>query len=795
MSRAQVFANLYAEFQITKAARTVAENVDPAVRENAHKKIEKWKSVIRNTLGGAFNAGSRTPLVDTPAWVTLAVVTGGYATGEFKAGGMLREHEKLMLAQISGLPTEGVGEARNVLNNYFLSEQGMSRLLDALLAGSYELESEEEAALPTVAWLVQRGYTKHAIDLVNVIEPWFSRLRFYPEIKQQAGRVHGNVCVQNVATTKDKLLSIQPKQNLLVQRETISIWHPVYDRMVQLFLETVKGDFPFIQIGEDGSWINRHAGSFNLAGGWPCQYYPDNWHKRGSQLLHEITEKRKSHKLSTWLDRKDDSFYLLRHYLQICVASPQSLNGRDVGRIRLLLARYITKRGVPDSLRHRKVRAAQEQQVSPPAFDVLAKLLCERLQDYPANGGIADVEQILSPVSVDEASQWDLAADVHFPPCLRRKISCSLEASVKILIEKRIIGSGEVLARILPQLTADMIAAGSIDQESQGLLATTYLAFRRRRSLLLLNLEKQVQFRELPWIKTLTSLQKARISDKLLAGQTLTEMAHLNLITFPHTILPNRLLQEFSGLANFAKLDLPLVEEVACDIFMGRFSSKFLQAAKLAGKFLQGSVYARYYGIDYAYVLSIAEQAPIVKDKKKKIYVPQRDEFAELCEAMAGVRYGRSVAANGMIIEQQQILTTQNLASLCTQIHIDSQFIGEAYLMAQQCFSWVCQRLSLKMTDRHTALINMKNSAYAWRQMLFFLSLLEARNQLQFFSWAIEHMRVQDASLQKAFYPAMLGLRLVAEGKELTEEIFAETGARRFLGWSNGEHWLLRNLE
>lgn len=783
----------YAEFQMAKAAWAGQTHADAAVRENANKKTEKWKSVIRNTLDGVFSAGSRTPLAEVPAWVTLDVITGGFATGEFKAAGALHEFEKLLLTEVADAAADSVGDARSALNNYFLSEQGMSRLLGAMYAGSYTMDTPEEAALPVVAWLIQHGYVEQAIELLDVITPWFSRLRFYPEFKQQAGRVQGNVCVQDVAITKEKLLSIQPNQALMVQKETIAIWRPVYDDMVKLFLETVEGDMPFIQIDEDGSWINKHTGSFNIAGGWPCQHFPETWYKRASELLRNLVEKRKSHRSSTWPDRKDDSFYQLRHYLEKCCAAPESLVGRDVGRIRLLLARYITKRGAPGSLQHRQVRAAQELQVRSPAFDVLAKLLCERLQAFPATGGIANVEQVLSPVSAAEANQWGIAAEVGFPFCLRRKINYALEANVPTLIQHRIIGSGEVLARVLSQLTADMISAGSADQESQGLLSAAYIAFRRRRSLLLLNLEKQVQFDELPWIKTLTGLQKVRANDRFVAGQALAEMARLNFNAFPHVIVPNKLLQEFKALARLAGLDIPLVEEVASDIFMGRFSGKFLQAAKLAGGLLQGSAYARYYGINYADVMEISNQEALPA-RRKRVFVAQRDVFAELCEAMAGVSYGRSVAANGMIIEQQQILTTQNLASLCLQIGIDAEFKKQAFVLAQQCFSWVCQRLGVKTTDRHSKLIKIKNAAYAWRQMLFFLSLSDISDQSQFSSWANEHIRKQDAMLLKAFMPAMLGLHLLAEGRELNEEICLHTGAKRFLGWSSNEHWLLKNL-
>jgi len=41
------------------------------------------------------------------------------------------------------------------------------------------------------------------------------------------------------------------------------------------------------------------------------------------------------------------------------------------------------------------------------------------------------------------------------------------------------------------------------------------------------------------------------------------------------------------------------VEEVAVDIFMGKFSGKFLTAAKQASNFVKGTLYSSYYGIDH----------------------------------------------------------------------------------------------------------------------------------------------------------------------------------------------------
>jgi hypothetical protein len=88
-------------------------------------------------------------------------------------------------------------------------------------------------------------------------------------------------------------------------------------------------------------------------------------------------------------------------------------------------------------------------------------------------------------------------------------------------------------------------------------------------------------------------------------GQTLRRLGELALGGFPATLLPNPLVRELSTLGQEAGDDLPWVEELAADIFMGRFSGKYLRAAQLAGQLLTDSLYAHYYDIDYPALTAI----------------------------------------------------------------------------------------------------------------------------------------------------------------------------------------------
>lgn len=112
--------------------------------------------------------------------------------------------------------------------------------------------------------------------------------------------------------------------------------------------------------------------------------------------------------------------------------------------------------------------------------------------------------------------------------------------------------------------------------------------------------------------------------------------------------------------------------------------------------------------------------------------------------------------------------------------------------LAQRCFAWICQRQQVKADGYHARLIMLKNTAYAWRQMVFFLALLPATPTQAFIVWAEEYLNGQEVEFQMRFRPALMGLEFAADGRSLDDQSVIRQGARRFLGWTNTEHWLLR---
>ncbi len=155
---------------------------------------------------------------------------------------------------------------------------------------------------------------------------------------------------------------------------------------------------------------------------------------------------------------------------------------------------------------------------------------------------------------------------------------------------------------------------------------------------------------------------------------------------------------------------------------------------------------------------------------------------------MAGEPASRqgSVASNGKIIEQSQILTTHNLTVLFGALGLEEALRPRLAELAQICFTSICYRLQSPTDDWRRRLKTLKNAAYAWRQMIFYLSLLPSGSVEEHLAWASEHLKRQAEPFQAAFRPALTGLHRAARG----EPAEAEPRARRFLGWATGKHWL-----
>ncbi|OLT34131.1 hypothetical protein BJF79_33685 [Actinomadura sp. CNU-125] len=416
---------------------------------------------------------------------------------------------------------------------------------------------------------------------------------------------------------------------------------------------------------------------------------------------------------------------------------------------------------------HAALRARQAADAARPPHHAIAQIVLARLAGEPDGGGVPAVEPFVGPVTADEARRTGVAAGTAVPGWLRDTVGLALEAPVTTLVERGIVPSAEVLAALVPQLTAAATSEAYADPALRRVMAATYRAFRNRRSLLLTNLESQVRLHELPWVRAAERHRHAGATTARVRG-VLRQLAELALQGFPGTILPNPLIAELRTLAERSGLDVPFTEELAADIFMGRFSGKFTKAALQAGELLDGTLYSRYYGIDYPAL--------------------ERQRLDDLCKRRAGVRGGWSTAENGMIIEQAQILTTHNLALLVHPVGADPLDGWDG--LARRAFG-TAHRLVRKVHGNPRPLGTIKDAAYAWRQAVFFLALCGVKEQVAVVAWMQDELDRQPAHTVRRLDPALAGLRHVLVGGSLDDG--PPPHARRLLGWSAGGHWMHRS--
>ncbi|MFE0685909.1 hypothetical protein ACFW17_34615 [Streptomyces sp. NPDC058961] len=751
----------YATAQLAKAFVTALTHADPETRARAENRGRSWRAVLSGMADGSLSVGSRTPVAGLPVWVTPEVVRGGFATGDACAGGPLQPYE-IEAARVAGVPAE-----RRALFQHCLTEAGLARLQALLDSGRYEVAVPEEAALLTVAWLVRAGEVSAAVQLVATIAPFADRLRFTPRPCDTPLPDNAAVHRRTVAEAGVSLARRRPNPAVEAQREALTVWQPFGDQLLDHWLETAGS----------GRVLEHAPGA--------------DWNRRGTQLLSNYAELAATYTRCTKHRKPKENLAILRVALEETIAG-RPLDRRSLGLLRHAVESMVRRRGLPGSDRHRALRERQAAHAALPSHHTLAQLVLRRLSELPQDVGAADIAPLVAPVTEPEHRDTGLPTGAAVPAALRHIVGASTSAPIDVLVERGLIPSAEVLAELVPQLVAATTAQAYTDETLRTLMTVHYRAFRNRRSLLLLNLQRQTQYEELPWVRALTTQHRPESTAES-AHAALRQLGELAVRGFPGTILPNPLIRELAMLVRQAELGAPLVEELAADIFMGTFTPKFLVAARVAGELLAGTLYERYYGIDYAAVrnLAVLEAGEGLLRSGGAHTSPG---FARLCVARAGTKVNEwSVAANGKVIEQAQILTTHNLATLVHRVGVTP---GPRWDDLARCAARTVCRLVARVHGNPRPLSTIKDAAYAWRQTVFYLSLCTPATQQAFLTWLDEETERQPAHAAARLAPVVAGLRLVADGGTFAAHDTAaidtrnEVLPRQFMGWTTGRHWM-----
>lgn len=737
--------NGYALGQLSKAFLTATTDENPDVRRRADRRAQRWVQALEQMADGRVDVGTRAPVRGLPTWVTLEVLRGGFATGSAMANVPL-EAEETALAQRLGIPA-----ARRMIFGYFLTEEGLADLYGLLDSGAYRVEIPEDAALLTMAWLVRAGDRVAALDLLEAISPYAGMLRLAPKAAHTSITPPDHVFRITAGEAADALRSRQPNPRVEAQREALAVWNPFSDRVLSL-------------------WLRRcHNGRLSVDG-------DAAWRTSAWALVDEYDRLAATHTLCTKHRKPKENLAILLAALRT-VRAGQVLSDREVGLVRCAIEAQVAKRGRPESEKHAALRDQQRAVAAAPAHSQLAAIAASRVGGLELAEGIEQPEAFSGNVTAEEESQSGVPTGSAMPRSVPRLLTRAHSAPIEKLLDDGVVPSAEVLAALAPRISASVVAAGFADPALSRLAAGNYRAFRRRRSLLLLNLDKQVQITELPWVRAVAGHSQATTDEAMAVAR---RMGALALDRFPSTVMPNPLVQELEHLLSAAGHDVPLVEELAADIFMGRFSDKFRKAAQTAARIIGGTLYSRYYGIDPQQVLSLPEPAKSQTSWTWRRMRPTEPgvSFGDLCWERAGYAADRqrSVVANGTVIEQSQILTTHNLAVL---VSIGVQPTRSWIDLAREAVDRTGDLLDLASRQQRP-LATVKNAAYAWRQAIFFMSVADQK----------EVAALLDDDFLTASGPVVMN-ELIGDLRRAANGAPADEGRSPFLGWTLGRHWIL----
>ena len=697
----------YVVNQLSRAVRSPDDDLLWLQEESRIERLETWEHAWWSITTGDVNSGASSPRTqDVPLWATWDIADGGFATGNLPA---------------ALDPSKGTNES-------WMTPQGVRQLNQVLEEGTYRILYPEHAALLCVVWLLRNEYSKEAEEVLKKIVPFFSKLQFYPEASSVPLELTPRA---SIATAGDVKMALEQKYktwqnaqvhrslNLRANRAAILRWIPIKFRLLELFEQTVScphqprftEEDTIASLGEH-QFVSHSECTQGDACGWPCQQFPEDWDAVASRLLHEYYEAvEEEDELINKRRRQRGTTAQLISCLKVCVRKgPEALSGRQVGMIRTILACCHAKYG-PDRWALYSNTLVKSMPHPPEFFEPLLK----ELSDLDPETGISDqkMENLLALKK----------AGIQVPANIERLLRRARMGTMEELVSDGLIKSGEMLASLAPAVAATAMSAQMPESGIRRLFYALSIAFKKRSQLLCL--ESQVELPELPWANPV--LHHAGWDETSSAWSALEQTVCLELTAFPHAIIPNKLLLSLRQLVNNAETKLVLVDEIAPDKFRGKFDQKYAEAAETAGLLLQNTPYASYYGLEDLYAGIDESFGP--------------EELMEECSKRAfsnvSPQIHRSIADNGRLLEWGQVISTHNLASLTYVLNLKDKI--EWTLLVVATWQWIVKHdhqrkassepqigvsweLQKKRHHREKIIAN------GWRQLLFYLSMMEAES-------------------------------------------------------------------
>lgn len=725
--------------ELQKAVESKNKGNDVNDTDKSDKRIRQWNDVLSGILAGNLKIGTRKP-TEYPIWVTPEIVKGGFATGR-----ALAATSSLSLDEHAAILKFNTISYRESLFPALLSNEGLAWIRQLFVSRTYKIDLPEDAALFVVAWLHEQGRVEEAISIIDEISDYAAKFHFTPKKATKSLLITESVHRFSSNDIRKRLLTYEKNHKIETSKEAHQIWIPFTDKLVFHWLEL---------LGDNFTDSNE-------------QYTPSkNWKDVALQITQDYKNLKQKHRLCRKYHNKGKNLQILLSatYAFLTDTSNQSA----LKRAKHVVSRYVKAHGKPGEDRFEQLRKEQARIASLPTHDLIAYAVAKRLP--ASDDGLSDVESLLTPISVAGHENFPI------PENICRLVYNALAAPIPELIKRGIIPSAEVMAELTPQLTALEISQGCTDEDVGVLVAESYKAFSRRRSLLLLDLSSQARFDELPWIKPIINKQ---LTSKCYV-KTALRLAAYSIDYFPGVILPNPLIEQINILYWFLDNQRPFLAELAADIFTGRFVRKFDYATLTAASLLRDTLYERYYGLNYKNFETrfLKESLNLEKNSSTLIELMIKEEInIDLSP------YQYFVVQNGMVIERAQIYTTHNLAMLIAEnIELEHSYEELASKAFSHSLRLIIQSKRAKKAGNNY-LGAIKNAAYAWRQALFFLSL-SPEETIEKTICHVEEKFLR--SIDKDISNELFNRLKVSIHMECSHEI-----ARPFLGWTVGKHWIV----
>ncbi|PXF40403.1 hypothetical protein BWQ96_09895 [Gracilariopsis chorda] len=779
------------------------------------KLYDRWYEFVLKLLRGDIKVGSRTPLRNIPAFLTLDVLQGGFASGRLAAGGPLLPFEidiveNMCIGAPGGSSYEGkVKDLRKALNQYHLSPDGLRRLHTMLREGLYRVVYPEESALLVIVWMLERGEIESAKGLVSTIAPYFGEVRFYPQPCSTPVSLDLKCSILTVCAFKRGVSEMRVSKGSLsyaINKLIVEDLAPAYDGLISLVLSTCKPRstnlLPF-----NGRPTSQMVAAFkDLSRRFEnIQRVYDSFHLLAHRPRKQIKQLGESRYCGIMLKTA-------RLFFESKSRPHSKSASRSIQHI-LLQIREESKRGLPSDdyiyrgaslenlpaklkefrLRQRRTTEADHQLVS----HDWKKLSIARVDKMSSdeNAGLDIIQPLLVPVSRLEEQEYGVKKGTPLLPVLSRMVQMLKRGTLEELFERKLIPSMEVLASLVDGMLGAAEAQWQGNTDFRRLYASTLSAFRHRRSLLLLNYESQVGFHELPWTHRLAEvrLESSGPSHREVS-KLLCKLIRTCISRWPHVIIPNKILSALDHVAKNSsdesdrKRWIGLTPELAADIFMNGFVPKWCRHTLVAKDKLNGSLYDKYYSPRSGN--SVWSSISFGTGTREELDIGL-SQITLLCQRRASKRkLSNYVAKNGGVIEEAMILTGHNYPYLLEVL----KYCGEAFNSEEtleicvRCFKSLKLMLNPALredTPCQARLQISKNAAYGWRQMVILLSIMDSQDVDTFFSRTLSRSEaIGGCTLQRS----LVDLRAVWKG--IKKGIYTPRTWKPLYGWQSTGHGL-----